>query len=160
MPDWISESIENKRKDNLNIEKLEEAARFKRETLVRLARQSFDALNQAVQDDISLFNKHFTNAQKQLKPLENIGDGAFQVLRPYDPPYTLQVKYNAEYPMIGFTVHYPNPLTGQSASLQSSFQIRLNQSADKVNLISNETVITVEQASQEMLKYALEGLKT
>jgi hypothetical protein len=109
-----------------------------------------------VKQDIESFNKHFPQEQRKLKPLEMLGDSGFQVLRAYNPPFSLKVLFHKDKPVITYDVRVPNLLNGELISQTGEYIFRLDDSLTAY-LANPINPITVEEVSERLLKPAISG---
>jgi hypothetical protein len=156
MSDWIEREAKREAEEEAAKRKRVEAQQLERKALLSGAPVIFQALIATVKQDIESFNKHFPQEQRKLKPLEMLGDSGFQVLRAYNPPFSLKVLFHKDKPVITYDVRVPNLLNGELISQTGEYIFRLEDSLTAY-LANPINPITLEEVSERLLKPAISG---
>ncbi|HEX4022707.1 MAG TPA: hypothetical protein VHX63_16300 [Acidobacteriaceae bacterium] len=153
---WIQEEADRLAKQKTQDREEFDRRKFERETLLAYAPEAFQALIEAVRQDIEGFNKLYPRHDERLNPLEIQGNTGFQVKRAYDPEFELTARLNPNKPEISYTVKVPHPANGSKrVTAAGLFGISLQKSLSWI-LLDGVQAISVSTASQMLLKGAVD----
>jgi hypothetical protein len=156
MSDWIAKAVEDKRSEKAEYDKAIGTAQFEREKILAASSEVFSLLMETVKQDVAEFNRLFTDHEKQLKPLEMIGEEGFKVERQYHPNYLLTVQFYSTVPTIKYVVKWPDDSNPNiQASTVGTFGFGLDNSVKNTLLLDRGQAITVEKASEKLLRPAV-----
>jgi hypothetical protein len=156
MSDWIEREAKREADEEAARQKRIDAQQFERNALLTGAPVIFQELVAMVKQDIEQFNKFFPQEQRKLKPLEMLGDSGFQVIRTFNPPFTLKVQFHKDRPSVTYDVRVPNLLNGELITESGEYRFKLQDSAT-IYLANPTNPVTLEEISERLLKPAVSG---
>jgi hypothetical protein len=157
MSDWIEREAHKIEDAQAAQKRALELRELQANTRTSAAPEIFRNLIEAIKNDIEAFNKRFPENEKRLKPLEMQGYDKFQVLRQYEPTYTLEVRLDVLAPAIHYRVSIPNRSgSGVYEPVKDTFKFMIQQSGDVVMMYGAQP-ITVLKASEMLLIFAIPG---
>ena len=151
MSDWIEDASNRLRAEKERRVRVAMHQMTHQSALHAIIPASLEALIQAVEKDIALFNLHFPEAMKRLNDVERIGEASFQVVRHYARAFFLKVM--AEDYILKYVIQCGDE-AGDDHLIEGKFSIALDGNGE-IRIFRGGDLITFEEASKELIAPAI-----